>query len=94
MFLIRALRMLFWVLLVLWILRLAGRMFRPAPPRAQRPPEAPPSPTPPQHLHRDPVCGTFLPADIALVETVDGQPVHFCSKECRDRYRLAAAQHG
>src|SRR6185295_14705210 len=36
---------------------------------------------------RDPVCGTFLLPDRALVVSVGGTRVFFCSDTCRDKYR-------
>jgi YHS domain-containing protein len=38
-------------------------------------------------LHQDPVCGTYVAADSSLKRIFDGKVVHFCSPECRDRYR-------
>ena len=38
-------------------------------------------------LHQDPVCGTYVAADTSLKRIFDGKVVHFCSEECRDRYR-------
>jgi YHS domain-containing protein len=38
-------------------------------------------------LHQDPVCGTYVAADTSLKRVYDGKVVHFCSPECRDRYR-------
>ena len=38
-------------------------------------------------LHQDPVCGTYVAADTSLKRIFDGKVVHFCSAECRDRYR-------
>lgn len=40
---------------------------------------------------RDPVCGTFLPADRALMLVVGSKPVFFCSAACRDRYPARTA---
>jgi YHS domain-containing protein len=37
---------------------------------------------------RDPVCGTFVVRDRAVVLR-DGDPVYFCSTACRDKYRPA-----
>jgi YHS domain-containing protein len=37
-------------------------------------------------LKRDPVCGTYVSTAVSVTNTVNGQVVHFCSKECRDRY--------
>jgi YHS domain-containing protein len=36
---------------------------------------------------RDPVCGTFLLPDRALMLSVGGNRVFFCSDACRDKYR-------
>jgi uncharacterized protein len=38
-------------------------------------------------LRKDPVCGTYVPADTAVTREVDGQVLHFCSAACRDKYR-------
>ena len=38
-------------------------------------------------LHQDPVCGTYVATDTSLKQVIDGKVVHFCSAECRDRYR-------
>lgn len=40
-------------------------------------------------LKKDPVCGTYVSAGASLTRTVNGQLLHFCSKECRDQYRSA-----
>jgi YHS domain-containing protein len=51
-------------------------------------------PRPPQQsvqMVRDPVCGTFLVPDRAVI-LVDGRShVYFCSEACRDRYRARTA---
>jgi len=41
-------------------------------------------------LKRDPVCGTYVPASTAFQKTVGGQVLHFCSVDCRDRYKASA----
>ena len=38
-------------------------------------------------LKRDPVCGTYVSTAVSVKRTVKGQVVHFCSNECRDKYR-------
>jgi YHS domain-containing protein len=56
----------------------------------RRAPSAPPQP-PIQsggELKKDPVCGTYVSAAASFTRSVNGQVVHFCSKECRDRYGL------
>jgi YHS domain-containing protein len=40
-------------------------------------------------LKKDPVCGTFVSASSSFTKTIDGEKLHFCSADCRDRYRAA-----
>ena len=40
-------------------------------------------------LKKDPVCGTYVSAGASLTRTVNGKVLHFCSAECRDKYRVA-----
>lgn len=40
-------------------------------------------------LQQDPVCGTYVAIDASLKRIVNGKVVHFCSPECRDKYRAA-----
>jgi hypothetical protein len=40
---------------------------------------------------RDPVCGTFVLPDPALMITDGRAPVFFCSAACRDKYRARTA---
>jgi len=57
-----------------------------AQPRAAARPDPPPVPAGGE-LKKDPVCGTYVSTATSLTRTVHGQVVHFCSKECRDRYQ-------
>lgn len=43
-------------------------------------------------LKKDPSCGTYISAATSVKETVGGQTLHFCSKECRDRYVASLAR--
>ena len=36
---------------------------------------------------RDPVCGTFVVPDRAVLLVAGSDRVHFCSDNCRDKYR-------
>ncbi len=38
-------------------------------------------------LKRDPVCGAYVAAGASVKKTVRGEVLHFCSPECRDKYR-------
>ena len=55
--------------------------------------QAPPPPRPDVvaggELKKDPVCGTYVSTGASVTRTVNGQLLHFCSKECRDKYRAA-----
>ncbi len=59
-----------------------------------RPPQQAPPSTRPNvvvggELKKDPVCGTYVSTGASVTRTVNGQLLHFCSKECRDKYRAA-----
>ena len=41
----------------------------------------------PTALQQDPVCGTYVAVDASLKRVVNGKVVHFCSEECRDRFK-------
>ena len=43
-------------------------------------------------LKKDPVCGTYIAAATSIQEKVGGQTVHFCSRECRDKYVASLAR--
>lgn len=40
-------------------------------------------------LKKDPVCGTYVSTGASVTRSVNGQVLHFCSQECRDKYRVA-----
>ena len=41
-------------------------------------------------LKKDPVCGTFVAAELAVKGKFKGEIVHFCSDQCRDEYARRA----
>ena len=43
----------------------------------------------PVKLVRDPVCGTWVDPGASLAALVGGTTHHFCSAECRDKFRRA-----
>ena len=57
---------------------------------SQPPPQAASRQAPPVQmggeLKKDPVCGTYVSESASVTKKIDGELVHFCSKECRDRY--------
>jgi len=41
---------------------------------------------------RDPVCGMFVSTEVSCRLTEQGETLHFCSRECRERYRKESAK--
>jgi YHS domain-containing protein len=86
-FLARIVRFLLWLVFFAWIAwlvrRLAGAVVGRGNPRASRS-SAPPAP---KKLFRDPSCGTHVAAEVSYKLEESGQVLHFCSAECRERYR-------
>lgn len=39
-------------------------------------------------LHRDPVCGTFVPETTPFRRDLSGSTVYYCSKACRESHSL------
>ena len=87
-FIARILRFLFWVLIVSWsvslLRRLVSRMGAAATDRQQ--PIDVPSDAVSRKLVRDPVCGMHLAEGLAIAERSGGEPVYFCSEECRNKF--------
>ncbi len=87
-FLARIVRFLLWLIFLSWATWLARKLFVAlwkAPARRVSYP-APPASKP---LYRDPWCGTHVSAEISYTLEQAGQVLHFCSAECRDRYRAS-----
>jgi YHS domain-containing protein len=86
-FLARIVRFLLWLVFFAWIAwlvrRLAGGGAGRANPRASGSSDLPT----PKKLYRDPACGTHVAAEVSYKLEESGQVLHFCSAECRERYR-------
>jgi YHS domain-containing protein len=39
-----------------------------------------------EEMKQDPVCGTYVPASLAVTATHMGKTVYFCSSACRDKF--------
>ena len=75
------------LLLFLFVRSLLKNLFRSGDAAVARQPAAPQGP-PAQatsELKKDPVCGIYVSAAVSLTRTVNGQVLHFCSPECRDK---------
>lgn len=68
------------IILSRWLRRAGG------PPRRGRPEARPPAPGPVEEMVQDPACGTWVPLSQALTARRNGETLHFCSAECRDKY--------
>jgi len=87
-FIVRLLRLLFWVLVVSWTVSLLRRLVSHMG-AGQAPSNRDvdlPSDTFSQKLVRDPVCGMHIAPGLALPVKLSEETVHFCSAECRDKY--------
>jgi len=87
-FLARIVRFLLWLIFLSWATWVLRKLFAAlfaAPARRLSHP-TPPAPKP---LYRDPWCGTYVSAEISHTLEQAGEVLHFCSAECRDRYRAS-----
>jgi YHS domain-containing protein len=92
-FLARAIRFLFWLLVLSWGLRLLRRivsgMFqdqRASGAQPGEPAEGNPALTATRRLVRDPVCGMHVDETLSIPFREGSELVHFCSPACRDAY--------
>jgi YHS domain-containing protein len=83
-----------WILLLLLLIFVVRALWRlldgmidgiVGKPRSTRSPEQG------VQMVRDPVCGTFVVPGRAVTLAERGQPVYFCSRGCRDKYRARTA---
>jgi len=65
--------------LVRWIFLPGGDQVKPLPREGGAPPR--------EDLVEDPVCHTYLPVSEAQTARIGGRDVHFCSRECLEKYR-------
>jgi|SRR5215470_9188797 len=86
-FLGRMLRFLFWVVVIGWAVRLLGRAIGKAvaPKQAPRSTDQVPV-TGGKRLVKDPACGVYMAEEVALPLEANGEVLHFCSEECRQKY--------
>jgi YHS domain-containing protein len=77
----------FVLLAVRAVWRLIGGILQGLTNQSRGPRSAQPAVT----MVRDPVCGTFVLPDRALTISDGRARVHFCSPDCRDKYRSRTA---
>jgi len=86
-FLGRMLRFLFWALIVWWAAKLVSWVARGADPETARDEKVKSqAESSGKRLLKDPVCGVHVAEDLALPLEANGEVLHFCSPECREKY--------
>lgn len=81
----RLLLQLLAILVILIIIRAVLRSLLTPPSRA--PETRPPEPAASRgELRKDPVCGAYVSTTASLTRKVNGEVLHFCSEQCRDKY--------
>jgi YHS domain-containing protein len=92
-FFARAIRFLFWLLVLSWGLRLLRRIVSSMFQNQQAPGSQPgessegiPSLPAPRRLIRDPVCGMHVDETLSIPFREGSELVHFCSPACREAY--------
>jgi YHS domain-containing protein len=68
---------------IVTIIKTFSQTFTPAPPEPRKTSDSRAG----GELKKDPVCGTYVSPGAAVSKRVKGELVHFCSNECRDKYR-------
>jgi YHS domain-containing protein len=87
---IRALFRIVFPLLIIWFLStLLKTVFSAFRSSITQPPKGPTTVHTGGELKKDPVCGTYVSVDASVTKKVNGELVHFCSTNCRDKYRAA-----
>jgi YHS domain-containing protein len=86
-FILRLIRFIAWILFATWLGRKVLAWLFGSEERARE--HAMPRGDAPRRLHRDPLCGTHVPEQISVTLEHGGQTLHFCSQECREKYRAA-----
>jgi YHS domain-containing protein len=77
-------------LLLLWFIRgLIKAVFSSFHSSVTQAPKQAPTAHAGGELKKDPVCGTYVSVDVSVTKKVNGELLHFCSANCRDKYRVA-----
>jgi hypothetical protein len=84
-------RVLLFLVLFMLLVRALSQLWKGLVQGIQGPQGRPSVPTRGVHMVRDPVCGTFVVPDRALMLSVGREQLYFCSASCRDAYRARTA---
>jgi YHS domain-containing protein len=86
LYLVISIFLLTFIRMVVGLLMKTMREMMSSPTTPNAPPGRPPSAPVAGELKRDPVCGTFVPANSSFQKTINGSSFCFCSAACRDKY--------
>jgi YHS domain-containing protein len=84
-------RLLLLLLLAIFVVRALWRLVDGIIEGATGRPRPTRSPQPGVQMARDPVCGTFVVPNRAVILAEGRGQVYFCSTKCRDKYRARTA---
>jgi YHS domain-containing protein len=76
----------------LWLIRWLGALLFRGSPAFRRQPDPPAGgPLESTRMVKDPVCGMYMDARLAVKVSTREGPVYFCSEECRKRFDAGAS---
>jgi YHS domain-containing protein len=75
-----------FILLAMILYRIFKWIWKEDKPKQERPP-ARQGEQVVEEMKQDPVCGTYVPASLAVTATRKGETVYFCSDACRDKFK-------
>ena len=73
------------ILLALVVYAIFKRIWKGDNIKRRMPPASPEERTV-EEMKQDPVCGTYVPASLAVTAAHKGTTVYFCSAACRDKF--------
>jgi len=84
-------RLVFFAILLILVIRALARLGRGVVEGMNGPSPGRGAPQLGVHMVRDPVCGTFVVPERSVTLSVGRDHLHFCSVNCRDKYRAKSA---
>ena len=74
-----------FILLAMIVYRIYKWLWKDDIPKPQKPPAHQGEPVV-EEMKKDPVCGTYVPASLAVTANHQGATIYFCSSSCRDKF--------
>jgi uncharacterized protein len=73
------------ILLAMIVYRIFKWIWKDDKPEPKRPPEYQGEQVV-EEMKQDPLCGTYVPASLAVTATHKGETIYFCSSACREKF--------